>query len=367
MYRTCLFCAHDLGANESIEHFPIGRRLAFDAAKGRLWVVCRACARWNLTPLEDRWEAIEECERAYRATRLRVATDNVGLARLAEGTELVRIGQPLRPELAAWRYGDQFGRRRRRAIVTGSVLGTAAAGALVALPIAGASAGALAGVLAYAGYLATMVSGVTGGKFIIRRPRWIEDTEGQHLLVGSTDIVNTRLVAAPEGQGGWGLVVPYQRRSPTRQFRWNDARNGIALEQSLLTGPAALRAAQALFPLVNGQGGAPQVVRDSVGFLEQHGAGEGAFRAAAANVRAYAERQTFGDSGALAFLPREVRLALEMAAHEDLERRAMEGELALLEAAWKDAEEVAAIADDLLLPAGLPGMLARLRQRARAQ
>src|SRR5689334_11165251 len=114
MYSTCLFCNADLGANEVIEHFPVGRRLAFDAAKGRLWVVCRRCERWNLTPLEERWEAIEACEREFANTKLRVSTDEIGLARLREGLELVRIGAPQRPEMAAWRYGDQFGRRRRR-------------------------------------------------------------------------------------------------------------------------------------------------------------------------------------------------------------------------------------------------------------
>ena len=40
-------------------------------------------------------------------------------------------------------------------------------------------------------------------------------------------------------------------------------------------------------------------------------------------------------------------LALEMAANEDTERRAMEGELADLERAWREAEEIAAIADEL--------------------
>jgi len=111
MYSTCLFCNTQLGTNEAIECFPVGRRLAYDAAKGRLWVVCRRCERWNLTPLEERWEAIEECERAFRATKLRVATDEIGLTRLQEGLELVRIGSPQRPEMAAWRYGDQFGGR----------------------------------------------------------------------------------------------------------------------------------------------------------------------------------------------------------------------------------------------------------------
>jgi hypothetical protein len=103
MYSTCLFCHTTLGANEAVEHFPVGRRLAFDAAKGRLWVVCRKCERWNLTPIEERWEAIEECERSFRDTRLRVSTDQIGMSRLSEGLELVRIGKPLRPEFAAWR------------------------------------------------------------------------------------------------------------------------------------------------------------------------------------------------------------------------------------------------------------------------
>ena len=45
MYSTCLFRNSSLGANEAIERFPVGRRVAFDAAKGRLWAVCRRCGR----------------------------------------------------------------------------------------------------------------------------------------------------------------------------------------------------------------------------------------------------------------------------------------------------------------------------------
>ncbi len=51
------------------------------------------------------------------------------------------------------------------------------------------------------------------------------------------------------------------------------------------------------------------------------------------------------------------RLALEMALHEEDERRALEGELWRLEQAWREAEEIAAIADDLLLPEGTAGFL----------
>jgi hypothetical protein len=99
VYSTCLFCNDSLGANNAIEHFPVGRRLAFDASKGRLWVVCVGCGRWNLSPLEERWEAIEEAERAFRDTTVRVSTDNVGLARLRDGVELIRVGAPRGPSL----------------------------------------------------------------------------------------------------------------------------------------------------------------------------------------------------------------------------------------------------------------------------
>ena len=40
-------------------------------------------------------------------------------------------------------------------------------------------------------------------------------------------------------------------------------------------------------------------------------------------------------------------LALEMAVHDELERDAMQGELSALEEAWRQAEEIAGIADRL--------------------
>lgn len=47
--------------------------------------------------------------------------------------------------------------------------------------------------------------------------------------------------------------------------------------------------------------------------------------------------------------PADLRLALEMLLHEDLERRSLDGELWRLERAWQSAEEIAAIADGLLV------------------
>jgi hypothetical protein len=60
-------------------------------------------------------------------------------------------------------------------------------------------------------------------------------------------------------------------------------------------------------------------------------------------------------------VPLADRLALEMAAHEDAERRALDGELAELEAAWREAEEIAAIADAMFLPAEVDAGVARMR------
>ena len=119
MYSTCIHCQRDLGRNTLIEALPVGRRIAFDEATGRLWVVCPACARWNLVPFESRWEAIEAGETLYRSTSQRMSTGEIGLAKTSEGTELVRVGTPLRPEMAAWRYGAQLVQRRWKYARTG--------------------------------------------------------------------------------------------------------------------------------------------------------------------------------------------------------------------------------------------------------
>jgi hypothetical protein len=51
---------------------------------------------------------------------------------------------------------------------------------------------------------------------------------------------------------------------------------------------------------------------------------------------------------ALLDVPLVDRIALEMAAHEESERKALDGELEALTAAWREADEIAAIADALL-------------------
>jgi hypothetical protein len=67
--------------------------------------------------------------------------------------------------------------------------------------------------------------------------------------------------------------------------------------------------------------------------------------------------------GTLAGIEPELRLALEMESHEESERRAMEGELNILEDAWREAEEIAAISDDMFLPTGVTESLAEIKAR----
>ena len=347
MYSTCIFCQARLGANQSIESFPVGRRLAFDAARGRLWVVCRRCERWNLTPLEERWEAVEECEKRYRDSRQRVATDNVGLARVDDGMELVRIGSPLRPELAAWRYGDQFGRRRRRTIIQTGAAAIAGATLLASGPLVGMATGTvfLMGNLALNAWAVALAR---------KNSLTLPHPEGGRVHLSANQLAEVRLIAAAEQSGGWALDVPYVGRSQEDDPWYRKVQfTNMTTDHVRLTGASAEFAAAKLLARINSGGARAQRVQDATRLLDESGDPARFFAHAASRTREWGRVQMWGDTGSLRFLPHPVRLALEMAAHEDTERLAMEGELAELEAAWRDAEEVAAIADSMLLPEGV--------------
>jgi hypothetical protein len=354
MYATCLFCNGDLGRNEVIETFPVGRRLAFDAAKGRLWVVCRKCERWNLTPLEERWEAIEECERAFQGTKLRVSTEEIGLARLKEGLELVRIGAPQRPEMAAWRYGDQFGRRRRRyfTLIAG---GVAVGGvAVVAGPMMGlVSMGAVSplmnlvntGMALYRSKVVVHVPDPAGGTFKTR----LADLPKVSLTAEGGDLI----LKVPATRAR--LALPSVPAVPWYRYDRGDVRE--------LRGEAAIRAAGAILPRLNQSGGSARDVQRAVSLLEDAPDPGRLFGQVAGVARPARFRSRMSVDNALKSIPVAQRLAMEMAAHEEAERRALEGELHILEAAWRDAEEIAHIADDMFLPASVDEELARLKRQ----
>lgn len=369
MYSTCLFCNRDLGSNQLLPTFPVGRRLAFDPERGRLWVVCTACDRWNLAPLEERWEAVEECERLFRATRLRYSTGNVGLAQLREGVDLVRIGRALRPEIAAWRYGRLLGRWLPRA-PAGGLIRAAYSTADAAVRAGDRVAGALSRAIPHDPLGCDPRIWLHIHRQGARVIDVVEDDAGRPRATIRYRHVAQASLTRPESGQAWQLVVPH------------DA--GVAT----LTGTAGLRTAGRLLAGINRVGVTSSVVDQAVRKIEDAGNPDDFFNRVvvgialrtswgrrpftpptealtltaatdAERLALYLTSRSFWGRGAIGSEPRTLlpqlplvdRLALEMAAHEDIERRALEGELASLAAAWAEAEEIAAIADGLLLDA----------------
>jgi len=113
MYTHCFVCHARFPSGTLAEHFPVGRRVAYDPERGRLWAICEACGGWTLAPIAERWEALEELERlvtAYGGRRARLAgkTDNIALFKVGQG-DIVRVGRTDLIEEAAWRYGRATG------------------------------------------------------------------------------------------------------------------------------------------------------------------------------------------------------------------------------------------------------------------
>ena len=109
MFTHCFVCHAPFPVGTLVEHFPLGRRIAYDPERGRLWAVCDACSGWTLAPFEGRWEALEELEkivttRGARGARLAGKTDNIALFKVGR-SEVIRVGATDLIEEAAWRYG----------------------------------------------------------------------------------------------------------------------------------------------------------------------------------------------------------------------------------------------------------------------
>ena len=128
-------------------------------------------------------------------------------------------------------------------------------------------------------------------------------------------------------------------------------------------------------PKVNRFGGNKNTVADAVEEIESLGNSERYLRylaelapsltkridAGVSPRRAKMRQSAFHKYG-LYSIPAPQRLALEMALHEEAERRAMEGELAELERAWRDAEEIAGISDSLLVPESVDEQFRKLKE-----
>ena len=322
-------------------------------------MICTTCARWNLSPLDERWDVIESCERLYRDSPKRMSTDQVGLAKLKEGIILVRIGDPVFPEYASWRYGRLFTRRDRSALFSTQAGGAAVIATLLLLggPVAVLSG---AGATAFAMYHL--------GRIGIRRATGLHRLGVVPLADGSTQVLDVararraRVVATADG--GWTLAVPEFRNSTglesietlLTEEEANDAYGRIGGRRTFdLIAPASAEAvARRVMPVVNAAGGDDDMVKGASKLHEQW---EGRIGETVSKLVTF-QRKPMPLAG-----DPHLSLAFEMSVYEDQERRWLQTELYLLKAAWKEAERLAAIADDLTVPEWVEARLGELKSR----
>jgi len=326
MYKTCAFCNSRLDGDGGPSGLGVGKRLAFDEWKGRLWVICPQCSRWNLAPLDERLERIEALARAAREGRMAAATEQVALIRW-HGYDFVRVGKPPRLEFATWRYGERLKARQREQLKFVVPLTVATVGLAVAVNVA---AGGSVGVFVWnmPNIARAMYTGIIGRRTVGLIEPPICERCGSLMRLRAKHMAHARIV--PDSTAGLGLVLSCPTcRSEGALLVGADAQ--AALRQGLTYLALARRGrerAEDAARLVEGAGGPERLIRD------------------------VARREL-----TLRSIAPERRLALEIAVDEQAEIEALERQ-------WKDAEEIAEIADGLLsTTAELEEELRRLKNR----
>jgi len=310
MYQTCAFCNAHLDGDGGPSGLGVGRRIAFDEWRGRLWVICRACGRWNLTPLDDRLERIQAVARAAQEGRVLAATGQVALVRWRD-YDFVRIGRPPRVELAGWRYGERLRARERERASVVVPLTIAAVGLGVAVNVA---AGGSFGFFVW--NFARMADGVyvalVGNRRVTLSEPPVCAACGSVMQLRARHLKDGRLVT--ETRADLALVV----RCPS-----------CGAEGALLTGSDAAQALRRGLTYLNAKRSARRHAELAAREVDQMGGPERL-------VREVSRREV-----TLRSLRPERRVALEMAVDEL-------AEITELERQWQEAEEIAAIADGTL-------------------
>ncbi len=376
MYSTCIHCQSALGENALIETLPIGRRIAFDASTGRLWVVCKQCARWNLVPFESRWESIEAGEKLYRDSTQRMSTGEIGLAKTREGTELVRIGEPLRPEMAAWRYGSQLSRRRwQYATTTGPLSALLGIASQVPMWNLSHSGSVLNLALSVAGAIGiSSVASVAAHRYLSANTQSTLPLRDQTAYV--TRLMVAQIIVQPTEDNGVTVWVPIVRRPvesyhplhrlmmlPTflRERLGGDSGGAWKADFDAATHFTKVdpedqpRALRQILPVLHEQGAGSRMIEDATTHLSMRGV--------TASQLLFGGRDKWErmERARLHNVSKPRRLALEMLVHEDSERRWLAGELLDLEHEWRKADAIAEIADGLLRDPAVEAELTRLK------
>jgi hypothetical protein len=324
-------------------------------------VICTSCARWNLSPLDDRYEVIEHCEQLYRDTPKRMSTDQIGLAKMPDGMVLVRIGDPVFPEYASWRYGQRFMQREQHALVS-TTAGVAAL--LVGMVMVGGP------LMPISGAGATLYGSYRLGRLAIKKISGWHRLGAIPLADGRTATLNVgrarsaRIVALADG--GWTLAVP-EFRGAGRILRSTSVVDHVTAEEvedgaalfgwtktyDLIAPEHAEAVARRIMPVVNHAGGDDEMVRGAAKLHEQW---EGRIGETVSKLVQWRKRPM-----TLAGEP-HLALAFEMSVYEEQEQRWLQTQLYLLKHAWQEAERLAAIADDLTLPEWMAEKLGSMKR-----
>ena len=310
MFRSCAFCNTPFDGDGGPSGLGVGRRLAFDEWKGRLWVVCPRCSRWNLTPFDDRLERIEAVARAAQSGRIAASTDQVALIRW-ERYDFVRVGKPLRVELATWRYGERLRNRQRERMKVVVPLTVAAIGLGIAANVA---AGGGFGVIVWNIHRAVdwVYLRIVGSRKISLIESPICARCGSIMQLRARHVQHARLVPDPHADMGVLLSCPRCHQ-----------------EGAQLTGIEAVQVLRQGLTYLNLVRGGRRRAEDAAREVDRVGGPD-------LLVRDVARREL-----PLRALRPERGLALEMAVDE-------RAEVEELERQWREAEEIADIADGTL-------------------
>jgi hypothetical protein len=275
-----------------------------------LWVVCSRCSRWNLTPFDDRLERIEAVARAASLGRIAASTDQVALIRW-QRYDFVRVGKPPRVELATWRYGERLRNRQRERMKIVVPLTVAAIGLGIAANVA---AGGGFGVIVWNIHRAVdwMYLRIVGSRKVSLIESPICAHCGSIMQLRARHIQHARVVPDAHADMAVVLSCPHCRN-----------------EGAQLTGVEAVQVLRQGLTYINLVRGGRRRAEDAAREVDRVGGPE-------LLLRDIARREL-----PLSALRPERGLAFEMAVDE-------RAEVAELERQWREAEEIADIADGTL-------------------
>lgn len=328
MYTTCAFCSGPLGGDGGPSGLGVGRKLAYDGWKSRAWVICAKCARWNLTPFDTRLDTIAALDGMAGTGRVAASSEQVALIRSGP-YDIVRVGKPPRVEMAGWRYGERMKARERERLKVVVPVTVAAIGVAILVDVAaGGGVGFMVGQIPNIGD--SVYTALVGNRKIGLIELPICRTCGRAMVLRAKHVQHARLSFTAHRDLTLLLLCSHC--------------DSLGAD---LSGPEAELALRAGLTYVNlkKRKKIKKKAEEAAGYLDRHGGPE-AFLRNSARMEKTVRQLAAGEA-----------LALEMAVDEQAELKELERE-------WRKAEELAEIADNLLVDRSVEEQLRKMKDRA---